>query len=144
MKRTIIPALAAVLLLTLTGCAGGAEDAADERTAPALTPSATTAAPSAAPTATAAPITEEPVSPDPSIAPSQADNEIEFIAYTAPFLADQGYNLTDEQVLGAGLYACELIAQGGNPEVITVVEGSPEYVSEQVAANAVSMLCPID
>ena len=97
-----IAALAVVLVLTLTGCAGVPTEGGDERTAPAPTPSATTATPSAASTATAAPATVPPVEPEPENSTAERDGQIQDSAYIETYLADEGYTLTPEEVLGVG------------------------------------------
>lgn len=132
-----IAALTAVLVLALTGCASGPDDAGDERTAPIASESATPEE-SAAPTpeVSAAPITAAPEPADPPAAP--ATSEDEFVAAAQNYLNGWGYwDFTNEQLLGAGLYACE--STEAEPQVI---EGIDPLHNAEIVTQARTILCP--
>lgn len=110
-KRTAATITAAALiLLTLTGCAGTPEEA----------PSEAQSAPQSAPAETAEPLVAE--------TPADTDRGDAEAAYLK-FLADhprQGTiipNATDEQRLAAGYEICERLAAGEEGDDISVIEG---------------------
>lgn len=136
MKRVSI-AVAVLVALTLTGCAGGPEEVGDERTTSVATESATaeeTATPS--PEVSAAPIT---ASPEPSDLPSApATPEEEFVAAAQNYLNGWGYwDFTDEQLLGAGLYACE-----SSDPTVEIIEGIGPVINADLVSQARTILCP--
>lgn len=146
MPKVTAALLAALVALTLAGCAGTEDDAAGESAAPLVSESAApgeTPEPTEPPTATAAPATVSPEEVTPTDTTAR-DGQLQYSAYTEPYLAEQGYTLTPEEVLGVGLYACELIAQGQSVEAMTVIEGAPEHINEYVAVTAGYYLCPTD
>ncbi len=112
MRVPLIAAAAAVLLLSLTGCAGA-------------TPS-TDAKPSATPTETVAPLkAETPTETAP------ADPEAAFLdamhtrlkAERPPIEETQIPNASDEQLLEAGKNACAQLASGAGVRDVRVIEG---------------------
>ncbi len=135
--KKVTAALAVLLALTLTGCAGTADDAGDESAAPLTSESATpqeTATPT--PDVTAAPITAEPA-PIAS-APAQVTPEDEFVAAAQNYLNGWGYwDFTNEQVLGAGLYACD----SSDPNV-EIIEGIGPVINADLVTQAHTILCP--
>lgn len=131
-------ALAVLLALTLTGCAGGSDNAADERTAPAVSESA-------APDETAAPLTaEEPA--------DEADTpDSKFLEYVRGALLTETQigNATDEQLIEAGHEACEQLAAGTALEDVRVVEGETAhpstgafYDTSAILSGAILNYCP--
>lgn len=103
-------AAAAVLLLALTGCAGGVETPSADRTAPAAT----------SPKETAAPLVAE----TPAAAPSE-DVDAAFVAAVRASLppTTQIPNATDQQLIDAGHQACERLAAGEASDQMSVIEG---------------------
>lgn len=130
-----IAALAAVLVLTLTGCAGVADDAGDERTAPAASESSEPLV--AEPTADA----EQPASPDE-----------EYLTRIRAELPDDTVipNATDEQLLTAAEDACAQIANGTDVLAVQVIEGEQANdlgyfeSSAKIGAIAAEVYCPLD
>lgn len=129
-----IAALAAVLVLTLTGCAGGAGDAGDERTAPTASESA-------------APLTaEDPAEKD------TAESEAAFLEAFRDLQATYASvipDATDEQLLAAGYEACERLAAGEASTDITLIEGEERNPQSEMYLDSVSIvstasphLCP--
>lgn len=130
-------AAAAVLLLALTGCAGGAETPSADRTAPGVT-------------ATASP-TE---SPEPLVATTPTDDapatpETAFLDGVRAALDEKTQipNATDEQLLDAGQRACQQLAEGGDVTTVRVIEGeTPDNLgyygdSTKIASIAQQTLC---
>lgn len=129
-----IAALAAVLALTLTGCTGGAEDTGEERSAPAMGESA-------------APLTAD------KPAESEADGETaeqSFLEYVRASLAENTSipDATDDQLLAAGMEACDRMAAGELSDTISVVEGEAAnglgYFEDSgwIVSGAGQFLCP--
>lgn len=135
--KKVTAALAVLLALTLTGCAGGPEDAADERTAPV-------ASESAAPEESSAPLTAETTEPEDS------DPESAFISAVRDALPATTAipDATDAQLVAAGMEACELIRTGTDPAEIRLVEGEQPngadiYADTSAIMNsALLTLCP--
>jgi hypothetical protein len=130
-----------VVMLALTGCSAGAEDAPAERVA--------NTAPSVEPTATEEPVTapiEMPAAP--TVDPATPWGEAGFESADAWFLASMdavwvGERPTDAELLGAGALACEQIASGTDRDTVVVVSGDdPEGNNIKVVDYAVSTLCP--
>jgi hypothetical protein len=125
-----IAALAAVLVLTLSGCAGAAEDAGDVSPAPSASESA-------------APLTAE--TPD-----DPADDDEAFLAYVRENLAPatQIPDATDAQLIAAGEQACEQLESGvahGDVRVVDgeVPNGADIYADSSAIMNgAVLTYCP--
>lgn len=134
MKRASI-AVAALIALTVTGCAGTVASTPDEpedtvKSAPSETPESTPA-----PTVEPAPIT---VTPEPTQEAAQGIPEEEFVAAAQDYLNGWGYwDFTDKQILGAGLFACESSEE--NP---VVIEGIDPGHSVEIVSYARSILCP--
>lgn len=138
MKRTTFAAIAAVALLTLTGCAESASNATAERsvvetTAPAI--------PSETP---------EPLVAETPAASATAD--VLFVAEARDRLASLGTattipNATDEQLITAGHEACEaLLAQTPFAD-ISVIEGEERVQgsfldSTAIASAGILYFCP--
>ncbi|UGS27573.1 hypothetical protein K8F61_05130 [Microbacterium resistens] len=112
-------AVAAVLLLTLAGCAGTPESPASEPTAPAA---ATSAPPAETPTPTDAPTgpVEVTAAPSPESTWTLRD---QVIADIHASLVGQGYNVTTEQVVQAADYTCEQLAAGVDKSEIVPFTG---------------------
>lgn len=137
--KKVTAALAVLLALTLSGCAGDAEDAGEESTAPVVSASAT-------PEESAAPLVAE--------TPAESAQEDVETAYLE-FLRDHPRegtvipNATDAQRLEAGYKICALLAEGEEGQDITVIEGeqrnpdSGTYIDsyDMLSAAAVSGLC---
>ncbi len=106
---TATAALALLAALTLTGCAEAASNAAENRSS---TPTTETAAPLVAETAEA----EEP---------TVTDVEATFLdAVRATLPAEtQIPDATDEQLLAAGVQACERLAAGESSDAMSLIEG---------------------
>lgn len=115
-----IAALAAVLVLTLTGCAGVADDAGNERTAPSASESA-------------APATVDPTAPAETTEP---DAEEYFLG--SGFVPT--IDLPDEQKIAAGYFACEQV-EAGDYRVVAV-EGVDAATNEAFVEAATVSLCP--
>lgn len=124
----------ALLLLTLTGCTGTAEDAGHERTAPAATESA-------------APLTAETAEATPA-----DDIEAEFIDRFHDFraqntLPSQIPDATDEQLISAGYDGCARLEAGEVGEDISLIDGETRseaglYVDSGAILSAASVtLC---
>jgi hypothetical protein len=121
-----IAALAAVLVLTLTGCAGTADDAGVERTAPAASESA-------------APLVAE----TPEETPAPASEDAQFLERARDYLPDDTVipNATDEQLLIAAQAACEQMNSGIDSSAVDVIEGEQPNgleIRESSAAIAVA------
>lgn len=136
--KKVTATLAVLLALTLTGCATGSENAADERTAPS-------ASESAAPEETSAPLTaEEPA--------DEADSpDAKFLEYVRGALLPETQigNATDEQLIEAGHEACEQLAAGTALEDVRVVEGETAhpstgayYDTSAIMGGAILNYCP--
>lgn len=114
-----IAALAAVLVLTLTGCTGVADDAGDKRTAPAASESA-------------APATVEPTAPAETTEPDPED-----------YFLGVGFvptiDLPDEQKIAAGYFACEQVAAADY--AVVAVEGVDAATTEAFVEAATVSLC---
>lgn len=130
-----IAALAAVLVLTLTGCAGGADDAGEERTAPGVSESS-------------APLVAE--SPEETAQPASPDEE--FLTRIRAELPDDTVipDATDEQLLTAAQDACAQIANGTDVLAVQVIEGEQANdlgyfeSSAKIGAIASEVYCPLD
>ena len=128
--KTRIIAVAALLLLTLTGCAGAPESAASEPEQ---------ASESAAPL-----VAEAPAEPE--------GDEAEQLYVEALRGALRPNNVipdaTDEQLIAAGLDACEKLSSGVTGDDLTVIEGeernSGGYYEDSgvIATQARLFLCP--
>lgn len=136
--KTRTVALTALLLVTLTGCAGGAEDAGDERSAPVASESAT-------PEETAAPLTaEEPA--------NEGDSpDAKFLEYVRGALLPETQigDATDEQLIEAGHGACEQLESGTALEDVRVVDGETAhpstgayYDTSAILSGAILNYCP--
>lgn len=139
--KKVTGALAVLLALTLTGCAGPTETAGGESTAPVVSESATPEEPAApTPEVTAAPITAAPEPSDLPAAPATPEDE--FVAASQNYLNGWGYwDFTNEQLLGAGIYACE--SADAEPQVIEGLD--PMYsptVNAEIVGFARTILCP--
>lgn len=129
---TAVAAVAAVLALLLTGCAGTTEAPSGERTAP---------------TESAAPLVAAT-----QRAPEPDDAEAAFIADARGRLAQNAQtqipDATDQQLIDAGRQACERLAAGEATDQMSLIEG--EIVSESgyywdsaaIIAPARMFLCP--
>lgn len=132
-------AVTALILITLTGCAGAPESAGDESPEPVASPSAT-------PEGTAAPLVAE--TPAES---TQVDAETAYLEFLRAHPREGTVipNATDAQRLEAGYKICALLAQGEEGQDITVIEGeqrNPEsgtYIDsyDMYSAAATSGLC---
>lgn len=113
-------ALAAVLLLTLTGCASTAAGASGEHAERAST---------AVEEPTGAPTTPDPLIAEPDEA-AATGSEGAYLAQLREALEGSGGNsipdATDEQLIQAGLDACEQMATGTALEDVRVIEKEPE------------------
>ncbi|KIP93374.1 hypothetical protein RU09_06055 [Microbacterium sp. MEJ108Y] len=135
MKRTTLAVLAAALLIALTGCAGGTEDAEDERTAPAVSESA-------------APLVAE--MPEESAQSSSPDED--YLTQIRSELPEDTVipNATDEQLLTAAQDACAQIADGTDVLAVQVIEGEQANglgyfeSSAKIGAIASEVYCPLD
>lgn len=132
MKRTTIAAVAAVLLLALTGCAETAGNASDERVAPAA---AESTEPLAAETPTDVPVDEA---------------DAAFLQYVEDELPPTTSiaDAADEQLIAAGHEACEQAEAGVAWEDIRLVEGEEptptgDYLDSSAILNgALYNYCP--
>lgn len=138
MKRASI-AVVALLALTLTGCAGVADDAGNERSEPVATE---TAAPSAAPT------TPETPEAAPTVSVASTPAEEAFLAVVVSDLAGEETTLTEQEALDAGHYACEQIA--ALPEGATIIDrynikplpGLTDGANSVIVREAIANFCP--
>lgn len=129
----VTAALAVLLALTLTGCAGGGENAADERTTPAASESA-------------APLVAE----TPTADPEESDAESKFIALVGESLPVNTTipDATDEQLVAAGMEACERLRAGESSDTITLIDGEQKngadlYADSSAIITAARLtLCP--
>lgn len=132
-------AVTALLLISLTGCAGAVDDAGDESTGPAASETAT-------PTESAGPlVAEKPAETD------EGDAETAYLEFLRDHPREGTVipNATDEQRLEAGYKICALLAQGEEGQDITVIEGeqrNPEsgyYIDsfDMLSAAASAGLC---
>lgn len=134
-----IAALAVLLVLTLTGCAGAPGDAGESTPAPVGTASAS---PSAAPTPSATP---EAV---PTVSVATTPEEEAYLAVTLPDLAGWGTVLTEQEALDAGRFACEQIA--ALPAGHTIIDryeiqplpGDTEAANSVIVREAITHFCP--
>ncbi|MDR6867538.1 hypothetical protein J2Y69_002142 [Microbacterium resistens] len=127
-------ATAALLLLTLTGCASTPTGTAGETTAPgASTPS---------PTATVAPLTVAP-------APPPSDVEATFLFELRKRTDMQVVvDASDEQLLAAGHAACDALAVTPDIDALRLVEGEVPrdngryFTSVVIGTHAQTFMCP--
>jgi hypothetical protein len=132
MKRASI-AVAVLVALTLTGCAGTPDNAGDERTAPGTSESA-------------APLVAET-----SSAPAEdlSDDEL-FLSRVREELPENTVipDASDEQLLAAAQQACEQMNSGTDVAAVQVIEGEqPNGLdiyesSAKIAAVAKDIYCP--
>lgn len=115
MKRSAIAAVAAVLLLTLTGCAGATDAAPSE---PQSVAQATSEAP--APAETDA--DETPLSVTPTTPPNTPEEKF-LERVRAGLINTELADATDEQLLATGALACEQLADGVNYKDVHVIDG---------------------
>ncbi|MER7522640.1 DUF732 domain-containing protein [Microbacterium oxydans] len=138
MKRTTIAAIAAVVLLALTGCAESAGNATAERSAAEASSPAT---PSQTP---------EPLVAETPAASTTAD--VLFVAEARDRLSSLGTattipNATDEQLIAAGREACEALLSQTPFADVSVIE-SEERVqgsfldSTAIASAGILYFCP--
>lgn len=127
-------ALAAVLLLTLTGCASTAVNAADAGTAPAVSEN------------TPQLVAEE--TPEPTAPMTPEGTYLERVRAELP--QDTVIpNATDEQLLAAADDACGQIASGVDVLAVQVIEGeTPNGLgyyesSAKIGAIAAEIFCPV-
>lgn len=140
MKRASI-AVAVLVALTLTGCAGTADDAGDA---------------SAAPVTSESPAPEETTAPLVAETPSEAstdDAEAVFIEKFHEIRATMPGdtfipNATDEQLIAAGREGCERLDAGETSDTISLVDGETkngaDYYSDSgaILTAARQSLCP--
>lgn len=122
-------AIAAVLLLGLTGCAQSAGNTSEERVSPATAESA------------------EPLVADaPSDEPSTADQSEAEAAFLAAFRdIQQTYasvipDATDEQLLASGYEACERLAAGETSTDISLIDGEQRNPQSEMYLDSVSII----
>ena len=138
MPKVTAAVLAALVALSITGCASAAESAAEERTAPAESESA-------------APLVAE----EPSTGVSEEDTSEAEATFLEVFRDIQTTyasvipDATDEQLLDAGYEACERLAAGEVSTDISLIEGEERnsqslmYLdSVSIIGAAVPHLCP--
>ena len=126
MKRASI-AVAVLVALTLTGCAGTPDSAPSEQEQAPATASDQT------PDESAAPATVEPTD-----AASEETSDIEAHFLESAFIAQ--IDLPDADKLAAGHYACDQI-EAGNLEVVAV-EGLDPALNDVFVSDSVTLLCP--
>lgn len=132
-KRTAA-VLTAVLLLTLTGCAGTPDDVSSEPPA-ANASSSTVETPEPTPTVEPGIIQH---TPEPTPEPDTSTGEAAYIAAAQDYLNGRGYwDFTDDQLLSAGLYACE-----SSEETVTIIEGIAAPSNDEIVSYARTLLCP--
>ncbi|MGX1932037.1 hypothetical protein [Microbacterium resistens] len=140
MKKAPLAAVAAVLLLTLAGCAGTPESPAAEPTAPAAAtsaPAAETPTPTEAPTGPVE-VTMAPTPPsDTNAAADRAVGEM------TRWLGSKGVVLSEDEVRAAANYGCDQIDAGADPATIQPLTGEidPEVVATFV--NGLQLYCPV-
>lgn len=118
-------AVTGLLLIALTGCAGGVESAGDESTAPVVSESAT-------PEETAAPLTAE------TIDPGTSDADQIFLEYVDASLQPdtQIADAADSSLIDAGHNACEQIHSGVPIEDVRVIDGETPNASGYYADSS--------
>lgn len=140
MKRiTTTAALAVVALLTLTGCAESASNAADERVAPASSE-------------TVEPLVAEEGEPSAAVEAGGNEGELAFLEAFREIqmtYASVIPDASDEQLLEAGYEACERLAAGEVSTDISLIEGEERNAqslmyldSVSIVGAAVPHLCP--
>jgi hypothetical protein len=138
MPKVTAAVLAALVVVALTGCAGSAPGAGDERAAPAATESAT-------PVESAVPLSAE------AAAPEISDADTVFLAYVRKTLLPdtQIPNATDQQLIDAGHEACRQLETGVALEDVRVVEGETAhpstgafYDTSAILSGAILSYCP--
>ena len=131
-----ILALAAVLLLTLIGCAGSVEDA----------PSEPQGSSQSTPTESTAPLVAET-----PVAPTVDAADAAFLEYVRENVLPETQipNATDEQLIAAGHDACEQLESGVALENVRVVDGetphpstSAYYDTSAIMGGAILSYCP--
>lgn len=137
--KKVTAALAVLLALTLSGCAGGADDVGNERTSPATSESA-------------APLVAEEPSPDASEAEATSEAESAFLAAFRGIQTTYASvipDATDEQLLEAGYEACERLAAGEASTDISLIDGEERNAQSEMYLDSVSIvgaavphLCP--
>jgi hypothetical protein len=101
-------AVTALLLVGLTGCTGTTPSAENESTAPAASES-----------------TPPQVAESPTAEPEAPDAEATFLALVGESLPVDTIipDVTDAQLLAAGLEACDRLRGGETPETMSLIEG---------------------
>lgn len=143
MKRSAA-ALAVLIALTLTGCAGTTDTASDETQDVATTSTEVTETPT--PTPTTEPLVAETTAPE----ATDAEKEAAFLVEVRERLSKirtQIPDATDEQLLEAAHEACERIAAGTSGEDMTLIEGETRtngYFMDTAAisTSAALTICP--
>lgn len=132
-------AVTALILIALTGCAAGSEDAGNESPAPVVSESV---APSAVPTPS-----KTPESAITAPAPRTPEEEA-YLSVTLPDLSGWGTVLTEQEALDAARYACEQIA--ALPAGHTIIDrykiqplpGDTEAANSVIVREAITHFCP--
>lgn len=134
-------AIAAVLLVLLSGCASAPETVGSEAVvsgesvAGEAVEVAPTTEPEPTPTVEPAPIQ---YTPEPTPEPDTSTGEAAYIAAAQDYLNGWGYwDFTDDQVLAAGLFACE-----STEVAVTIIEGVDPIINDEVVTYARTTLCP--
>jgi len=130
--KTRIAAVALVALLALTGCAGNGS----QGDAPVVSTESETAAP----------LTAE----SPTGEPQESDAESAFLAMVGESLPENTIipDATDEQLLAAGMEACERLRAGETSDTITLIEGEQKNGADiyadsgAIITSARLTLCP--
>ena len=139
MRKLVPTALAAVVLLTLTGCAGTTEDA--ETTPVGFAAPAATGTPSQAPTE---PVEATPVS---VVTPTLTPQESEWLGYRISDPASwEPLGLTDEEFIALGYRLCDTVNPDGSDlfEVKMYPDAPQEWYSlnDTIARGASMLFCP--
>jgi hypothetical protein len=145
--RKIAAATAAVLAaLTLTAC--GTDDAPVQAPTPSMTVGPATPTPSETaesarePSVTPGPVQVTPQDDDAPADPTEGMTaEERYIYYADQSLQAWGVDLTDEELLSAGLYVCEQLAAEVVRGDIVALEGAEMLINEGVVLNADEYLC---
>ncbi|QNA93269.1 MULTISPECIES: DUF732 domain-containing protein [unclassified Microbacterium] len=124
--KTRIALVSAVLLLSLTGCAGapgGSSDAAPE------------------PSQSDAPLAAETPTQAPSESSTASEADEKFLAYVREELLAETQipDATDEQLIAAGHEACEQLESGVAMEDVRVVEGEDPHPTTGVYYDSVAI-----
>lgn len=86
---------------------------------------------------TSAPVTVEP---QPTAEPLTPEDE--YLRASGEIVRGFGYEITDDELMAAGEYTCDVLEAGQSWDGLVVIEGITESMNNGVRAAAAKYLCP--